>query len=127
MIFEWLPIYSVNVSEIDEQHKKMFDILNKVFSEKLDGDVFLSNIMKELDDYSLYHFETEEKYFSQFNYPKEEEHKRLHQEYVESINNFKKNNVKESELKDFLKNWWFDHVQGADQEYSIFFNKNGLF
>ncbi len=34
MIFKWQPIYSVNVKEIDDQHKKMFNILNQLFSEK---------------------------------------------------------------------------------------------
>ncbi|HOZ53151.1 MAG TPA: bacteriohemerythrin [bacterium] len=127
MIFQWQPIYSVNVKEIDEQHKKMFNILNRLFSEKDFSAIFKTEIMKDLENYADYHFKTEEKYFDKFGYAKSDEHKEMHQDYIDAINSFRQDGFTENQLKDFLQNWWIDHVQGADQEYSVFFNKNGLF
>lgn len=126
MTFKWLPIYSVNVAEIDEQHKKMFDIINDIFSKTSDQEIFSEEILKDLDDYSLYHFKTEEDFFEKLAYPKKEEHQKMHQEYIDKMKEIKKN-LKSDELKSFLEKWWIDHVQGADQEYSMFFNRNGLF
>lgn len=127
MIFQWQPIYSVNVKEIDDQHKKMFNILNQLFSEKDFSIIFKTEIMKDLENYADYHFKTEEKYFDKFDYPKSDEHKKMHQDYVDTINSFKEKGFSESQLKDFVQNWWIEHVQGADQEYSVFFNKKDLF
>lgn len=69
--------------------------------------------MKDLENYADYHFKTEEKYFDQFDYPKSDEHKKIHQEYINNINSFKEKGFSENQLKDFLQNWWIDHVRGG--------------
>lgn len=127
MILIWQPIYSVNVGEIDEQHRKLFNIINKFFS--LNKGENMEGILKELEEYAIYHFNTEEKYFKKFSYPEEESHKKMHQFYVDKVAEFKKRQKNEDiymELREFLKNWWLGHIQNADQAYSNFFNQNGL-
>lgn len=126
MILKWELMYSVNVKEIDDQHKKIFDIINKLFDSQKKEKINYSEIIKELEDYSAYHFKTEEFYFDKFNYDRKEEHKLMHQAYIGKINEFKKNMPDGESLKNFLKSWWLNHIQGADQKYSDFFNSNGL-
>jgi hemerythrin len=135
MLLKWESIYSVNVEELDEQHKKMFEIINRVFG--LGEDSIKSKksleIIKELKEYGDYHLSTEEKYFKKFNYPEADSHVAQHDNYRKIILEIEKNlqgpGVKKAfkELKDFLRDWWLGHIQGADQEYSEFFNKNGLY
>lgn len=142
MLFTWEPIYSVNVKELDEQHKKIFAIINRVFEMKKiyspDKPVAavmdqVKEILKELEDYGSYHFETEEKYFKKFDYPDAAPHEQQHDKYKEEIAVFEKkvNEAKDSkvieELAAFLQDWWLDHVQNVDQQYSDFFNEHGLF
>ncbi|HAT73704.1 MAG: Hemerythrin-like protein metal-binding protein [Candidatus Moranbacteria bacterium GW2011_GWF2_36_839] len=130
MILTWQPIYSVNVVEIDEQHKKLFGILNNFFGVIDKEDKNIENILEELKKYAQYHFDTEEKYFKKFNYPETENHIKMHQFYVEKIAEFEKRKSDEKislELRDFLKNWWLGYIQNADQKYSDFFNQKGLY
>mgnify|MGYP000867218199 FL=1 len=66
-LVEWKSEFSLGISEIDEQHKKILAIINKLydlFSNKEHQDIAeIERIIKELADYAVYHFQTEEKYF----------------------------------------------------------------
>lgn len=130
---QWDPIYSVNIAEIDDQHKKIFEIINSlsVAKRKKDNKIILS-VIKELEDYSVYHFTTEEKYFTKFNYPRKEEHIKMHLSYIAQLKKIKKNQDDDvakttHDLSEFLKNWWINHIQHEDIGYSDFFNQHGLY
>jgi hemerythrin-like metal-binding protein len=135
MLLKWESIYSVNVEELDEQHKKMFEIINRVFG--LGEDSMKSKksleIIKELKEYGNYHLGTEEKYFKKFNYPETDSHVAQHDDYRKRIlkmeNNLQGQGGKKAfqEIKDFLMDWWLGHIQNVDQQYSEFFNQNGLY
>ena len=88
-LIEWKNEFSLGISEIDEQHKKILAIINKLhdlFSDKNHQDFKeISRIIKELADYAIYHFQTEEKYFQLFGYEGAEEHIRIHNQYREKI------------------------------------------
>jgi hemerythrin len=135
MLLKWESIYSVNVKELDEQHKKMFEIINRVYglTEKSLGDQESSEIIKELKEYGNNHLDTEEKYFKKFNYPEMDSHIAQHNDYKKRIlemeNSLKDLEGKEAykELSNFLQDWWLGHIQNVDQEYSDFFNQNGLY
>jgi hemerythrin len=135
MLLKWESIYSVNVKELDEQHKKMFEIINRVYglTEKSLEDQESLEIIKELKDYGNNHLDTEEKYFKKFNYPEMDSHIAQHNDYKKRIlemeNSLKDLEGKEAykELSDFLQDWWLGHIQNVDQEYSDFFNQNGLY
>ena len=129
----WKKEYSVKVKEIDIQHKKIFvlindlnkAIINKNFSETL------RKIIDGLVDYSIYHFETEEKYFKKFNFEYSDEHKKEHESFKKKITGIIKkidNNEMEIsfELVDFLEDWIINHVTGSDQKYIQCFQENGL-
>jgi len=85
MVLEWKDEYSVNVKEIDEQHKVFLKILNNLYVaiNNYSIDKELTKILEELVDYTKLHFSTEEKYFEQFNYSHTEEHKEEHKELIE--------------------------------------------
>ena len=134
MTIEWREINSVNVQELDEQHKKLVAIINKLFAVKPDDEAGISAVIKELEDYAEVHFKTEEEYFVKFNYEKAAEHLKLHQAYREKIISFRQQIAALedkyqifSDLLEFLHEWWVGHINGADQEYTKFFNQQGLF
>lgn len=59
----WQQKYSINNDEIDCQHKKLFDIINRLKSKIHDNyDVeSVYPLVAELANYTRYHFATEEK------------------------------------------------------------------
>lgn len=127
MQLEWQKFYSVNVKEIDEQHQEIFKIINQIFEVGHQKPEELKRIVKEMEDYSHYHFGVEEKYFKEFNYADKDAHEKMHQTYIEKVQEFKEKGTNFTEVRDFLAQWWIEHIQGADQQYSETFNKNGLF
>jgi hemerythrin len=130
----WNDSYTVGVKEIDDQHKKLFGIINSRFDlmKNAENEETLKAVLKELSDYAVYHFVTEEKYFQQFQYENTQEHIRLHEAYKDKVQLYTVRLDTENkltvayELMDFLVNWWLHHVTGADQEYKACFASHGL-
>ena len=69
MFIKWNPIYSVNVKEIDDQHKQIVTLINSVHDAKINSieecKNCVSKFVQELKKHSVIHFRTEEKYFQQ--------------------------------------------------------------
>lgn len=132
MFLEWEKIYSVNVEELDNQHKNIFDIINLIYELKNEGiDKKKSKeIIANLKDYGNFHLATEEKYFKEFNYPEASTHIAQHDSYRDKILEIENKNLEDKEffkeLSNFLRIWWINHIQSVDQEYSNFFNQKGL-
>jgi hemerythrin len=133
MAIEWKEEYSVQVKEIDDQHKKLVSIIDELFvainEEK--GKEKLGDILDALIEYGVYHFATEEKYFDEFHYELTEEHKKMHRGFETQITELKKkivnNEVEVSfELIDYLEDWLLDHLMNVDQKYVKCFKEHGL-
>lgn len=130
----WQKEYELGIEEIDNQHKKIVEIINRLLpmSLKLTDEEALKIILKELTDYADYHFGTEEKYFKLFNYPGAAGHIEIHNQYRHRIEEYKKEfaAAKTEEvffnLNNLLKDWWISHINGVDREYVPLFKKNGL-
>lgn len=130
---EWKETYSVNVKEIDEQHKKLIGMINELHEAMKagKGKDAVSDILKEMIDYAATHFGTEEKYMGDFHYPGYTQHKTEHDAFVLKVLDFQEKYNRGSlaltfELMDFLENWLLKHIQGTDKAYGPFFNKKGL-
>jgi len=70
-MLEWNDKFSVGISMIDEEHKKLFGILNKVIvvKEHNGNPEELWEVLSEMTNYALTHFKTEEAYMKECNYP----------------------------------------------------------
>ena len=62
MLLEWNENLSVGVPSIDKQHKALLGLLNELFdaTQAGRGQVVLGKVLKELADYTVYHFQYEE-------------------------------------------------------------------
>ncbi|MEE8423688.1 MAG: hemerythrin domain-containing protein, partial [Thermodesulfobacteriota bacterium] len=69
---EWNDNFSVNVEELDKQHREMIGIINRLLDSIADekNDEIVDDILNKLTDFIMTHFETEEHYFDKFNYSK---------------------------------------------------------
>ena len=133
-LFLWEEKYTVNVVELDEQHKKLISLINRLFDSMKEGhgkDV-LSSIVSDLFEYTIYHFDTEENYFHQYKYVNTDAHIKEHTELRAKVVDIKNKldtgkMILSSEIMTFLKQWLINHIMTSDKEYSTFFNHKGLY
>jgi len=129
----WTQENSVEVKEIDDQHKKLFAMLND-FYEKLmagQGKEVMGKLIQDLAEYAVYHFATEEKYFTQLGYPDYPAHKAEHDAFVKKVSDLQKRYmaggfVLSAEVTDFVKDWLKTHTTGTDRKYIPFFHSHGI-
>lgn len=124
----------VGITEFDEQHKKLIALINKLYDAMKEGDgkKVLKDILNELIAYAKYHFESEEKYFVEFNYSGKAEHVEEHNSFRKSVSDLKKRSdegkpVFTMELMTFLKQWLVTHIMDSDKKYGKFLNEKGVY
>ncbi|OCC14532.1 Methyl-accepting chemotaxis protein [Dissulfuribacter thermophilus] len=130
---EWGPKFSVDIKEIDDQHKKLVSMVNtlhRAFKEGTDHEV-IASILSGLIDYTVYHFGTEEKYFDEFGYPEAELHKKVHNDLTRKVLAFKEKfdegkATVSIELLKFLKDWLTNHICITDKKYVPYLKEKGL-
>ncbi len=132
-VISWTDDLSVKIQSIDEQHKKLIDMINVFYDNinKQSNEDLIARMVKHMKEYSIMHFSTEERYMVKFNYPGYEQHKKEHEDYINKVNELetklKKGKLLVSfEITNFLKNWIKKHIQETDKQYSEFFLKNGV-
>jgi len=84
-IIQWSDDLSVGVPEIDKQHKKLVDILNRYYTEiknKEDDKETIDRFLNELSDYMRDHLDYEEKFLAIIGYPELEQHKKVHRMFM---------------------------------------------
>ena len=140
---EWDPRFSVRIAEIDQQHKKLIGLINRLHEsmQQAGGRDALETAIEELSaqatvinemvEYSSYHFSTEEKYMRQYMYPDFEKHKKEHEYFINKVQTLKSDfdggqAILSSQIMEFLKNWLSDHILGMDKKYEPFFQAKGL-
>ncbi|MCR4422008.1 MAG: hemerythrin family protein [Spirochaetales bacterium] len=123
-IIIWNDSFSVSNNDFDNHHKKLISYINQLFEsmQKGKGKETAAGLIKELHDYSVYHFSKEEEKLSSVNYPKLDEQKMAHAIYIKKIEEFQ-TKLKEGDLflsvdmLEFLSNWLQDHILKMDKEY----------
>jgi hemerythrin len=129
----WTESLSVNIKSIDDQHKKLFDLIND-FYENINSRSNNENILKLLDgmkQYTCKHFSNEERFMVSLNYPDYETHKKQHEVFIKKIDELE-NKIKSGylvvsfEITGFLKDWIKNHIQKVDKKYSDFFIERGV-
>ena len=132
-MIEWDDKYSVNISLIDEQHKKLFELINKAGIEKKFGNnpKEILAILDQMTEYAYEHFETEENYMKEFNYPGYESHREEHINLANTTADYTNRVIGGEyqiidEILEYLMQWVDNHIQVTDKKYIDCFKKNGL-
>lgn len=129
----WTSKNEIEIPAIDNQHRKLFELLNRLHAAVSAGQeqTAIKSVLDDLIDYTVYHFNTEEKYFQAVNYPlfqeHKEEHDRLTQQALELQRQINAGSATISfELLDFLHDWLTDHTSGLDMEFGNFIRANEI-
>jgi hemerythrin len=133
VFFKWSPDYSVNIKTIDDQHRELVNILNRLFVavSKREGDKAIAGILDALVSYTQTHFALEERLMRQAKYKDLEPHMEEHRKLLEQLDRLcKKHLVEEKaiyfEMLSFLKTWLKEHIQGVDTKYSAALQQAGF-
>lgn len=127
-MIKWKDEYSVGVEQIDNQHRRLFEIAGRAYNllkEKLLVDKYdqIAAILQELKDYAVYHFDWEEEYMRSIGYRKYLSHKVIHDDFIERINAIVLEQVDTDQDKhlldilDFVVSWIDGHILGQDKQY----------
>jgi len=118
---EWAEQYETGIDQIDIDHKALVGLLNRCIEalSKSKPDKEIKAILSELQDYTVYHFQREEKIMQACHYPHLENHKQVHQllirEVSQQIKAFELGNLTVKSLLEFIWDWLNNHILGMDK------------
>ncbi len=132
-LVKWDPSYSVKVVRCDEDHKKLFALINTLHDAMLvgKGGEKVNQVVKELSDYTKFHFSAEEGLLEKVKYPALDSHRVQHKDFIGKVEKFQAD-VKAGKggntiaVLEFLKTWLTTHIKQTDQKYSAHMNANGV-
>lgn len=126
----WNDKYSVNNAIIDDQHKRLLDILfrmERMVNRGVDAEIMVG-LITEMSDYAQEHFKSEERYMERIAYPNLERHREEHSKYSLEVLKFTLSHLDDApdnprEVLNFLTHWWTNHILKVDMSYSKFADK----
>lgn len=114
----------IGVSEIDDEHKKLFELITSIDTAIKSNDNPVANAMmliNELKQYAVSHFAHEEAYMERINDPELTRQKKEHAAFIEKVNSYSYTDVTDEsakaiilELLEFLSKWLMGHILGSD-------------
>jgi hemerythrin len=131
--FAWSEKYSVNIREIDDQHKKLIKMVVQLHDAMREGKgkQALGEVLGDLIQYTRTHFANEERLMKVNGYPEYEAHKAKHESMTRKVaqiyRDYQDGKVTISfEVMSFLEEWVDKHIMGTDKQYMPFLNGKGL-
>jgi methyl-accepting chemotaxis protein/hemerythrin len=132
-VFSWNDSYSVKVAVCDQQHMRLFDIINKLADAMRmgKGQDVVNQVVTELLDYTNTHFQDEEALLQKANYPQLEAHQEMHRIFVKKVQSLQSQaqmgkRVNAAQLLILIRDWLVNHIQKADKRYSAHLNAAGI-
>jgi hemerythrin len=131
-LITWNEQFAVNIKEVDDQHKRLIDLLNLLFDAMKmgKGKEALSLVLDELAQYTVYHFGTEERLFREYGYPEADIHKAEHDAFTKKVIDFqgsfnKGQTLITIDLLNFLTDWLKNHITKVDKRFGPFLTGKG--
>ena len=123
-LMEWKDSYSVGVDKLDNDHKRLIDIINRVDEADKAGKS-VQWVLEELRNYTEYHFKAEEERMKEAGYPDLEEHMREHKAFVQWLTTVERTynlapdahfHIAET-VNEYLREWLTHHILLVDMQY----------
>ncbi len=135
-MIQWDKQYELGIDAIDTQHKKLIDItstLSDLLVQAKEGDDIydeMVEIIQQLTDYTIYHFQYEEDLFEKLGYEFKESHIEEHRKLIAEIESLDLKAIDEDQVTygkkilKFLITWIFKHISGSDFLYRDVFKQH---
>ncbi len=120
---EWKQEHSIGIQEIDDQHKKLIEIIVSI-ERAIELQRGWREIVYGLVDLKVYakrHFEFEEALMRMYGFNEAARHTEEHQYFFTRLAEIESKSIydlAESELLKFLRDWLKNHILGEDRGYA---------
>ena len=126
-IVAWSESYNTGIKLIDNQHKELVNLTNKLYQACLskDGEEVFKDTMSNMVDYVRFHFTAELELLERVNYPglseHREEHKTLTKNILGAVKDYTdgKKFVPNTFVRT-LKDWILGHIAVSDKLYATY-------
>ena len=128
MITDWSDEYLTGIAEIDRQHQGFFEAAHRLYDQILncEGEHGVEDAVTFLRDYAEKHFQTEEVFMREHEFPLLEEHKKLHAAFfenlellVDDLQVFGPSQHLADRALDVAQDWLIDHIAEEDMQYAM--------
>lgn len=126
-MFVWSERFDVGVDLINDQHKKLIELINSLSDKMLQGksSEILGEVLKEIVNYGIYHFDSEEELLLKYGYEETEAHMKDHASFKKNITSLVEEYDAGSyrvsiDTLQFLKDWITIHILKTDMKYKDF-------
>ena len=123
----WSNTLSVEVQEIDDDHRKLVGLFNMLNHSVEEGDDsnYIDAVLEELISCTAWHFRHEERLMVKYGYADYEEHYSEHQKLIESARELQQSLKQQgsqitNENIEFLENWLTEHILVDDMRLGSF-------
>lgn len=126
-MYAWDDRYCIGEPGIDAQHRKLFQICERIVKIFQHGDAesnqrTVAEAMKYLKNYTIEHFANEEAYQRSIGYEGFEEHHQKHEAFAQTISEqeaiLKESGYAPEDVEGFVEivnNWLVNHIMHSDQ------------
>lgn len=128
--FPWSDDLSVGVPRMDDQHRVLLRLINRVADLSASGGsgASIRTIMGQLVEYTRFHFGDEEKLMHAHGYDGLPAHQEIHVKFVNEVASLYKKmgegqSVDADKVLGMLKDWLIRHIQGTDKIYGAHIRK----
>ena len=132
-MIEWSHELSVGIAEIDQQHKRLIQMLNDLADAATKGKAreVAEKTLDEMVAYAGEHFRKEEQLMEQYGYPNLEGHIAAHRSFAKNVTEMREaqqsgNVMIGVKVLKYLSEWLNRHIKGTDKMYSAFLNEKGV-
>lgn len=135
MLIKWDETCRVGVERFDDQHKKLFEMMNAlvecVGEENSDRNPEIGEVLDSLFQYTASHFTEEEQMLSRHGYPEVEAQIREHDFLTAKVKELHRNFYSGKapltlDVITFMQDWLLDHIKVNDTKYRKFLNDKGV-
>jgi hemerythrin len=132
MAIQWRDSYAIGIKEIDDQHKKLFEAIDKLFTacSQGKGKQEVSSTLLFLENYTKVHFTDEQKLHVKYNYPERIAHRNVHDNFLKHLDKLKKQFEEEgagvafiSTLNKTVLDWLIHHIGNMDKAFAAYVNQ----
>ncbi|MHB1124135.1 MAG: bacteriohemerythrin [Ramlibacter sp.] len=131
-LFAWDAKYTLHIAELDRQHRKLFALFNDLYDAMQDGhgNEVIDKVLTGVVDYTVYHFDAEEKLLRQYGWQEEAAHRAEHAKLAEQAKTLVlRHRAGEAKatlatLK-FLCDWLNNHILVSDKKFAPFLIERG--
>jgi len=132
-LIDWSDEFSVGIASIDEQHKKLVNMINALHAALMRGEAatVLAKIFAGLLVYTDKHFKYEESLLEEHSWPGGFEHRTMHENLLSQVLELKTkfdagNTMAGIQVMKFLKDWLTNHILKCDKSYSEYLRSKGV-